>query len=75
METGLEKMRTKIMEDSTYWRQITWQEDADGDGRSIWYCECQDLTCFMEYVKDMDQEFYLNSIIFYNGKEFVEEVD
>ena len=73
MQTGLENMRDKIMQDTEHWKQIAWVEDFVGDGESIWYCEHQDLTCYMDYTKDMDGELYLEKITFLDGKQFVEE--
>lgn len=70
MQTGLEKIRNKIMEDTTCWRQIDCIYEDYGDCKTIWYCDHQDLTCYMYYEKDMDGELYLTKIEFYNEKQF-----
>lgn len=75
METGLEKMRNKIMEDCIHWKHINWVEDFSGDGNAIYYNPTIDVTCYMLFEKDMDQEYYLTKIEFYDGKQYVEEVE
>ena len=69
METGLEKMRDKIMQDTIHWKQTDIVYNEYGDCKVIYYCEHQDLTCYMYFEKDMDQELYITKIEFINGQE------
>ena len=72
MQTGLENMRDKIMQDTTHWKQIDMIENEYGDCTTIFYCEHQDLSCYMRFEKDMDQEYYLTKIEFYDGRRWLE---
>ena len=70
METGLEKMRNRIMEDTIHWTQIDYKYEDCGDGVSIWYNKSIDVTCYMYYEQDMDQELYLVKIEFVDGEDW-----
>jgi len=63
METGLEKMRTKIME-SPKWKHLHSVEQDSGDSIDIWLNEIIFVKCYMYYEKDMDQEYYLTKMTF-----------
>ena len=63
METGLEKMRTKIME-SDKWEHLHSVEQDNGDSIDIWLNETIFVKCYMYYEKDMDQELYLTKMTF-----------
>lgn len=63
METGLEKMRTKIME-SDKWEHLHSVEQGFGDVIDIWLNEEVFAKCYMYYERDMDQELYLTKMTF-----------
>lgn len=63
METGLEKMRTKIME-SPKWKHLHSVDQEFGDSIDIWYNDTIFVKCYMYYEKDMDQEYYLVKMTF-----------
>ena len=63
METGLEKMRNKIME-SDKWKHLHSVEQDNGDSIDIWLNETIFVKCYMYYEKDMDQEYYLVKMTF-----------
>lgn len=63
METGLEKMRNKIME-SDKWKHLHSVDQEFGDVIDIWLNEEVFAKCYMYYEKDMDQELYLTKMTF-----------
>ena len=63
METGLEKMRNKIME-SDKWKHLHSVEQEFGDVIDIWLNETVFAKCYMYYEKGMDQELYLTKMTF-----------
>ena len=63
MQTGLEKMRDKIME-SNKWEHLHSVDQEFGDVIDIWYNDNIFVKCYMYYEKDMDQELYLTKMTF-----------
>lgn len=70
MQTGLENMRNKILQNTINWKQINILYDEFGGCKVIYYCKHQDLTCYMYFEKDMDQELYITKMEFYDGEEW-----
>ena len=55
MQTGLEKMRDKIM-NSDKWKHLHSVEQEFGDSVDIWLNETIFVKCYMYYEQDMDKE-------------------
>lgn len=63
MQTGLEKMRDKIM-NSDKWKHLHSVEQEFGDSVDIWLNETIFVKCYMYYEQDMDKEYYLTKMVF-----------